>query len=212
MADFIALSMDLGADCHSAFARSIADVEPLTNHETHAHPSPNSAACPKLMYAGRSDIFKVRSPRYHELAFCTLRGPSRRRADDAGRDQCAVGKTLGNDYIPAAVNMAIGLIATAVLTWSLTSEWPSREMLRAAPWYVWFAGGLMGTIYLTGDILLAPRLGAGELVGLVVAGQIIFSVLLDHFGWIGFAQHTAGLPRLAGCALMVAGVFLIAKF
>jgi len=82
-----------------------------------------------------------------------------------------LGKALGNDYIPAAVNMAIGLVATAALTWSLTSEWPSREMVRAAPWYVWFAGGVMGTIYLTGNILLAPRLGAGELVGLVVAGQ-----------------------------------------
>ena len=121
-------------------------------------------------------------------------------------------KALGNDYIPAAVNMVIGLVATAVLTWSLTSEWPSREMLRAAPWYVWFAGGLMGTIYLTGNILLAPRLGAGELVGLVVAGQLIFSVLLDHFGWLGFAQHSAGVARLAGCGFMIVGVFLIARF
>jgi len=51
-----------------------------------------------------------------------------------------LGRALGNNYIPAAVNMAIGLVATAVLTWSLTSEWPSREMVRAAPWYVWFAG------------------------------------------------------------------------
>lgn len=123
-----------------------------------------------------------------------------------------LGSALGNNYIPAAVNMAIGLIATAVLTWSLTPEWPSREMVRAAPWYAWLAGGLMGTIYLTGNILLAPRLGAGELIGLVVAGQLIFSVLLDHFGWIVFAQHSASLPRLAGCVLMIAGVALIAKF
>ena len=122
-----------------------------------------------------------------------------------------LGKALDNDHIPAAVNMAIGLVATAVLTWSLTRQWPSREMLRAAPWYAWFGGGLMGTIYLTGSILLAPRLGAGELVGLVVAGQIIFSVLLDHFGWFGFAQHSAGAMRLAGCAFMVVGVALISK-
>ena len=123
-----------------------------------------------------------------------------------------LGKALGNDYIPTAVNMAIGLIATALLTWSLTPEWPSREVLRAAPWYTWFAGGLMGTIYLTGTILLAPKLGAGELIGLIIAGQLVFSVLLDHFGWIGFAQHSASPARLAGCALMIAGVFLISKF
>jgi len=123
-----------------------------------------------------------------------------------------LGKELSSKFIPAAVNMAIGLIATALLTWSQTSDWPSREMLRAAPWYSWFAGGLMGTIYLTGSILLAPKLGAGELVGLVVAGQLIFSVLLDHFGWIGFEQHSASLTRLAGCALMIVGVFLVSKF
>ncbi len=123
-----------------------------------------------------------------------------------------LGRALGNNYLPAAVNMAIGLVATVALTWSLTSEWPSRDMVRAAPWYAWVAGGLMGTIHLTGNILLAPKLGAGELVGLVVAGQLLFSVLLDHFGWIGFTQHTASPARLAGCALMIAGVFLVSKF
>jgi len=122
-----------------------------------------------------------------------------------------LGKALGNNYIPAAVNMVIGLVATAALTWSLTPDWPSREMLRAAPWYTWIAGGLMGTIYLTGNIVLAPRLGAGELIGLVVAGQLVFSVLLDHFGWLGFVQHSAGPARLAGCAFMIVGVFLISK-
>ena len=123
-----------------------------------------------------------------------------------------LGKALGNDYLPAAVNMVIGLVATLALTWTFTTDWPTREALRAVPWYAWLGGGLMGTIYLTGAILLAPKLGAGELVGLVVAGQLVFSVVLDHFGWIGFAQHSANPARLAGCALMIAGVFLISKF
>jgi len=123
-----------------------------------------------------------------------------------------LGKALGNPYIPATVNMATGLIVTVALTWGLTSEWPSREMMRAAPWYLWLAGGVLGVTYLTGNILLAPKLGAGALVALVVAGQLIFSVLLDHFGWLGFAQHSAGIARLAGCSLMIAGVVLISKF
>jgi transporter family-2 protein len=123
-----------------------------------------------------------------------------------------LGKALDNSYIPAAVNMIIGFFATAILVWSFTPEWPSREMIRAAPWYAWIAGGLLGVIYLTGTILLAPKLGAGALVGLIVAGQLLFSVLLDHFGWIGFEQHTASVPRLLGCLLMIAGVFLISKF
>jgi transporter family-2 protein len=67
-------------------------------------------------------------------------------------------------------------------------------------------------IYLTGTIVLARRLGAGELAGLVVAGELAFSVLLDHFGWIAFAQHPASPMRLAGWALMIPSVFPISKF
>jgi transporter family-2 protein len=123
-----------------------------------------------------------------------------------------LGKATDNPYIPATVNMAFGLIVTVILTWALTSQWPSREMIREAPWYLWPAGGVLGVTYLTGNILLAPKLGAGALVALVVAGQLVFSVLLDHFGWLGFAQHPAGVARVAGCSLMIAGVFLISRF
>jgi bacterial/archaeal transporter family-2 protein len=123
-----------------------------------------------------------------------------------------LGKALDNSYIPAMVNMVIGLVATVILTWSMTTEWPSREMMREAPWYAWVAGGVLGVTYLTGNVLLAPKLGAGELVGLIIAGQLMFSVLLDHFGWLGFEQHSASFPRLIGCALMIAGVFLVSKF
>jgi bacterial/archaeal transporter family-2 protein len=123
-----------------------------------------------------------------------------------------LGNALRNPYIPATANMTFGLIVTLILTWALTPQWPSREMMREASWYLWPAGGVLGVTYLTGNILLAPKLGAGALVALVVAGQLIFSVLLDHFGWLGFAQHPAGIARLAGCSLMITGVFLISKF
>lgn len=123
-----------------------------------------------------------------------------------------LGESLQNFYIPAAMNMGIGLIATIILTFVMTQQWPSREMAQNAPWYGWIAGGLLGTTYLTGSILLAPRLGAAALIGLVVAGQLLFSVLLDHFGWLGFEQHPAGIARVAGCLFMLLGVGLISKF
>lgn len=123
-----------------------------------------------------------------------------------------LGEALGNLYIPAVVNMAVGLLATALLVWAMTDHPPTREAIRAAPWYGWIAGGLLGATYITGNILLAPKLGAAALVGLVVAGQLVFSVLLDHYGWIGFEQHSAGLARIAGCALMLAGVFLVSRY
>lgn len=123
-----------------------------------------------------------------------------------------LGKTLANPYVPAVINMAVGLVLTCGLLLIVHKPWPSHAMVREAPWWTWLAGGLLGTIYLTGNILLAPKLGAAALVGLVVTGQLVFAVLADHYGWLGFEQHPASLLRGAGCLLMVGGVTLIAKF
>jgi transporter family-2 protein len=123
-----------------------------------------------------------------------------------------LGKSLNNPYIPAAANMVTGLIFTFLLLLIVHRPVPSLAQLRSAPWWTWLAGGFLGVAYLTGNILLAPRLGAGALVGLVVTGQLLFAVAADNFGWLGFEPHAATLWRGLGCLLMMGGVALIAKF
>lgn len=123
-----------------------------------------------------------------------------------------LGKLLGDSYIPAAVNMVIGVVSTAALLVIVHKPLPAAHTAASVPWWVWLAGGVLGTVYLTGNILLAPKLGAAALVGWVVAGQLVFAVLCDHFGWLGFAQHTVTVWRAVGCLLLIGGVALIAKF
>jgi transporter family-2 protein len=45
-----------------------------------------------------------------------------------------------------------------------------------------------------------------------VTCSMVCSVLLDHFGWVGFEVHRVNPLRLAGCALLLAGLFLVSKF
>ena len=123
-----------------------------------------------------------------------------------------LGEHLHNLYIPAVANMVIGFVATVALTLTLSQDYPTSAMIRSAPWYGWIGGGVLGATYLTGTILLAPRIGAAALIGLVVTGQIVFSVMCDQFAWFGFEQHSANLPRLCGCLLLIGGVALVSKF
>ena len=123
-----------------------------------------------------------------------------------------LGEHLHNLYIPAVANMVVGIVAAVAITLALSKDYPTAQMIRSAPWYGWLAGGVLGAIYLTANILLAPRIGAATLIGLVVTGQIVFSVALDHFGWFGFEQHEASWPRIAGCLLLVGGAALVSKF
>jgi transporter family-2 protein len=123
-----------------------------------------------------------------------------------------LGKALDDPYIPAAANMIAGLIFTLLLVLIVKRPLPSVIQLRGVPWWTWVAGGFLGTAYLTGNVLLAPKLGAAALVGLVVTGQLLFAVVADNYGWLGFEQHPATIWRGVGCLLMVGGVALIAKF
>jgi len=122
-----------------------------------------------------------------------------------------LGKLLGDSYVPAAVNMVIGIVTTAALLLIVHKPLPTATTAAAVPWWTWIAGGILGTVYLTGNILLAPRLGAGALAGLVVTGQLLFAVMCDQFGWLGFAQHSITLWRVLGCLLLVSGVAVISS-
>lgn len=62
------------------------------------------------------------------------------------------------------------------------------------------------------QLTLGEKLGASTMTGLLVTGQIIFSVILDNFGWLGFEQHPAKVGRIVGAVVMIAGLFLVAKF
>ncbi len=78
-------------------------------------------------------------------------------------------------------------------------------------WWAWLGGAISIASTLAG-LMFAQRLGAGLFTGLSITASLIVSVLLDQFELIGFKQHTASPARLAGCALLVAGVWLVSRF
>ena len=90
----------------------------------------------------------------------------------------------------------------------LREQLPSWKLVAATPWWAW-SGGILGGVFILLVILLLPPLGAATLLALVVAGQMSAAVIMDHFGAFGLAQHPVSISRLAGVALVIAGVVLI---
>lgn len=120
-------------------------------------------------------------------------------------------KSFGEPMPALVVNYVLGLGAVLAYIFVMRVPWPASERIAGAPWWAWI-GGLAGAVYGVAAILLANSLGAATLMALVVTGQLICSVVLDHFGWVGFEVHPAGWGRMIGCILMIAGFALIAKF
>lgn len=88
---------------------------------------------------------------------------------------------------------------------------PTRRSFAEVPWWAWF-GGVLGAAVVVAQLYLAESLGAAPFLGLVVTGGVVASIVLDHFGLVGFDTHRASRWRILGGVLMVAGVTLVAMF
>jgi transporter family-2 protein len=84
------------------------------------------------------------------------------------------------------------------------------EALAALPTQpLWrFAGGFLGAAFVFGTVYLAPRIGLLNMLVLVIAGQLLSSMVIDNFGLIHMAVRKASPVRLVGALVMLAGVGL----
>jgi transporter family-2 protein len=106
----------------------------------------------------------------------------------------------------AAFFSICGTIATAsLLLLLIRPPVPTWSSLRQTDWWNWMGGPLGAMIVLAGATL-AKELGAAAFIALVVAGQLLCSMILDHFALMGLAERTITPGRIIGAFLVVLGV------
>ncbi len=118
---------------------------------------------------------------------------------------------VGNPVVASLVSFAVGTLALFAYSAALRPQLPALAALAEAPWWVW-VGGLLGAVFVTAAAAFAPRLGAATFISVTIAGQVLVSVLLDHFGAIGFAERPVTPLRLLGALILIAGVLMVRKF
>ena len=82
---------------------------------------------------------------------------------------------------------------------------PETAAIRETPWWNWI-GGPLGALIVLGGAALVSQLGAALFIALVVSGQLICSLLLDHFALLGLPEQPISLGRVLGAVLVVGGV------
>ncbi|GAM96692.1 integral membrane protein [alpha proteobacterium U9-1i] len=119
----------------------------------------------------------------------------------------ALGRTL--DSPQSASLIVVGGAFAMVLAFTLLSGGAnfSLAQLKQASALQLVAGFGMA-FYLLSITYLAPRFGVGNAVMLVVAGQIVSSALIDHFGLFGAPHKPIDAMRALGLAVMTAGVVI----
>lgn len=123
----------------------------------------------------------------------------------------ALNKGLQDPIFTALVVTATSTMVYLLVGCFVGMGWPSSDRFTQVPWWAWL-GGCLGGFYILCVIFLAEKLGAAVFTGVAVTAAIITSVTLDHFGWVGFKEHAAGLWRIVGCILMIGGLALVSAF
>ncbi len=121
-----------------------------------------------------------------------------------------LGSVIGSG--PAAtVNFVVGLLALSGLLIATGKAGAFGDVKGAGlPWWC-FVGGLMGATYVMTAAASVGALGAGGVTAATIAGQLTVSAVVDQLGLLGVEREPITLEKLAGIALLAAGVYLMVR-
>jgi transporter family-2 protein len=116
---------------------------------------------------------------------------------------------VGSAVNAALVSFAVGTVALIGLALVLQVK-PDLAATRALPWYAWI-GGLCGVVFVIAATWGVPRLGVATTITLMVAGQLLLGLILDHFEAFGAPRQPINLMRVLGVVLVIGGVIMVRR-
>jgi transporter family-2 protein len=120
-------------------------------------------------------------------------------------------QVVGGPVLAAALSFLIGTVVLVAAAAVIRRSVPDLGPITSAPWWM-YLGGFLGAYYVVASVILTPRLGAATTIGLFLAGQVVASIGIDHFGLFGVPVQPASLPRILGALLIVVGVAVVQRF
>lgn len=120
----------------------------------------------------------------------------------------ALGRALGHPLWATLASLSVSALVVVPLMVLMRVPAPAFGAAAQGPAW-WWLGGVAGVAYVTAALMLTPRLGAASFIVSVIAGQMLASLLIDHYGLMGLAPKPAGAWRVAGIALILLGMVVV---
>lgn len=120
----------------------------------------------------------------------------------------ALGRTLGHPLWGTLVSLCVSFACILPVMTLARVEAPPLANLAQAPRWVWI-GGIVGVAYITGALMLAPKLGAAGFIMAAIAGQMLASIIIDQWGLVGLPRKPVAWSRLAGLGLIFLGLIVM---
>lgn len=118
-------------------------------------------------------------------------------------------RSLKHPFMGAFLSLTIGAILMAVFV-LMNGGFSQLKRLPEIPPHL-FLGGILGAVFVGSSLFLIPRMGATAMIGAFITGQLLGSVVIDHYGLLGLTPQPIGLTRIAGVILLFAGLLLVIR-
>jgi bacterial/archaeal transporter family-2 protein len=117
----------------------------------------------------------------------------------------SLGKKIGS-VEGAFTSFFVGTLFLAFLV-LFFGKGPITHLFQVPKWNL--LGGLLGAIFVTFVILSVPNIGVALTIFAAIVGQMVISIIIDHFGLFGVQKIPMNVNRLLGLGLMLAALFFI---
>jgi transporter family-2 protein len=115
---------------------------------------------------------------------------------------------LGNPIAASTLSFCVGTVALIAITLLMRQD-VNFSALKTMPLYVLLSGGLLGAMYVTANLMLAPRIGVAALIALGIAGQLVAALLLDRYGLFDLVARELSVGRIGGTLMVIAGAVMV---
>ncbi|MFN2445636.1 MAG: DMT family transporter [Vicinamibacterales bacterium] len=119
------------------------------------------------------------------------------------------GALAGRIGLGATLVVSITVTSVAVAVFYFAQGGGRGSFFPAGTGWHFYLGGVYGFAIIAALAFAFPRLGGAWAIALLVLGQGMAAVAVDHFGWLDQAQTPISAARVAGLSLIVAGTFLL---
>ncbi len=123
-----------------------------------------------------------------------------------------LGRVLDNVVLATLISFVVGSL-TLLVVFLARNNWTDGSGLQRLPQVppVLYIGGILGAFYVTLVALLIPKIGVANTMIAIILGQVLLSLLLDHFGFLGIEVREVNWLRILGASLVLSGLVLVVK-
>lgn len=121
----------------------------------------------------------------------------------------SLGVLLKNPLLASLIAFCSSTLFALIFLIISAKDSPSFLIVKQVPVYLWFLGGLFSVLGISLYYYTIPKLGISTMISLGLFGQIGFSIIAGHFGWLSLPVEPLTIKRGVGLVIMMSGIILI---